>query len=265
MIQKRLRVFCVLAILIISIQAFSQEEESDELSLDDETTETVSTPELNIDKKESAVVENANLASPLEAMQRENALYGFSVGLSTSIVSFFEKYPITFTDGRDSKEVNLKNDLQSTGFTLRYAIAPFNKVGADLNFSYLKSLNHSQTQYAESMTINKVEFNLTYAIKVADSVPLYFLAGFGAQEVSSESKNGFEYFVDRNGYGIQSGVGVVLMKRINLEGLFAYYQHRIGTRVLTDIGKTSSGNVDSESNKVIAQGLVMRGTYSFNF
>lgn len=216
--------------------------------------------------------ENVNLASPIELRQREAALFGFSAGLIISAQPLQEIYDVTNLSGSvpiSTTRVNKQtNSIQSVGVMLRYAETPFYRIGTDLNISYLKSQNHNSitiknTQTMGEITTLKGELNLSYAIE-AGNIPIYFLAGFGAEKMTGKE---IEDIINAMGYGGQIGGGFVINSTINLEAMYAYYVHRVSNAVEEGYAtsKDGKGLIDTEEAKVINQGLILRGTFSFNF
>ncbi len=259
MSQKLIVLFCVSIILLFSVSSFSQESVGSDLSLDDNLmADTIQ----NSPKDNPPPTENSNLATPLEILQTENALYGFSVGLVLASQPLYEKYTATSVTKVNNRDLQ-SDPIQSFGVMLRYAVAPFYKLGTDFNVSYLKSINHKNTKFLDEITTLKGEFNLCYAVNFLDKAPIYFLGGIGVETVSGR---GVEDVLNRYGIGAQIGGGVVLFSTINIEGVYAYYQHRISNKIYdSNINAVPSASIDTESAKIINQGLVMRGTYSFKF
>lgn len=215
--------------------------------------------------------ENVNLASPIELRQREGALFGFSAGLMIGSQPLHEDYDKTNLSGgipvateRVDKQTN---SIQSVGVILRYAVTPYYKLGTDLNISYSKSQNHNSitvnnTEALGEITTLKGELNFAYAIEMG-AVPVYFLAGFGAEKVSG---NSIEKIINSTGLGGQIGGGFVINSTINLEAMYAYYVHRISNAMVEGYSNsTPVATVDTEQARVINQGLILRGTFSFNY
>jgi len=214
--------------------------------------------------------ENVNLASPVELRQREGALFGFSAGLMIGSQPLVENYDIGNTIGGvvvSTDRVNRQtNDIQNVGVFLRYAVTPFYKLGTDLNISYSKSQNHNSitvnnTQTLGEITTLKGELNFAYAIEMG-AVPVYFLAGFGAEQVTG---NSVEKLINSAGFGGQVGGGFVINSTINLEAMYSYYVHRISNAMLDGFGTTIPKTIDTEQARIINQGLILRGSFSFNF
>jgi hypothetical protein len=217
---------------------------------------------------------NVNLASPVELRQRENALYGFSVGLMLSSSPFHEKYNVgPLPGGIDYKigSVDRETDaIQSLGVMLRYAETPYYALGTDINVSFSKSQNHhsitvNNIETMSEVTTLKGEMNLTYAIDAGGHLPVYFLAGLGAERITGGT---VENFINPMGYGGQVGGGFAIASAVNLEALYFYYTHRISNRVREAYAIPTNkqpGDVDTEEAQVINQGLLIRGSYSFNF
>lgn len=275
--------------------------ETDELTLDSEIKDastppaTDSTPSTDINSLDSIVdgqtpapsnedefatalgsqnvdqSENVNLASPIEIRQREGALYGFSAGLIMSSGSFLENYDKVILSGNEplytEKVDKQTNAIQNFGIILRYAETPYYRIGTDINISYLKSQNHN------SITVNSVdilgeittlkgEVNLSYAIEMG-VLPIYFLAGIGFERVTG---NSIEKIINSSGYGGQAGGGFVINSTINLEAMYSYYVHRISNAIVEAYANgVPKVTIDTEKGRVISQGLLVRGTFSFNF
>lgn len=53
---------------------------------------------------------------------------------------------------------------------------------------------------------------------------------------------------------------------INLEAMYAYYVHRVSNAMVEGYSKAIPAiAIDTEEARVINQGLVLRGTFSFNY
>lgn len=214
--------------------------------------------------------ENVNLASAVELRQREGALYGLSVGAVLSSAPFSEDYDLgNLSEGNVVSTKRLKqstDSIQNMGVMARYALTPYYSLGVDLNISYSKSLNHNSitvrgNQLLEEVTTLKGELNFAYAILVGDT-PMYFLAGLGAQKVTGDQ---IKKIVNPMGYGGQIGGGFVINSKINIEGLYSYYYHRVSDYLVQEYAKSSPPRLISESGRVIHQGLIVRGTYNFDY
>ncbi len=273
---------CVSLLILFSSLSFAAE---DEFNLDDEfSTDTVTPPAsateqqpqpsqaLELDSlplksnEEADITGNSNLASPLEVLQHENAMYGFSAGLVMATQPFYSDYVVR--SALPDKATNQQTDpLQSFGIMIRYAIVPFYKLGTDINVSFLKSQNHKSVTVNQKalteVTTLKGELNFTYAIELAGSIPLYFLVGIGTEQVSGGD---IENLLKSNGAGGQAGAGITVLSTINLEMLYSYYEHRISNDL---VGRETSGfpirSIDTQKAKIISKGPLVRGTYSFKF
>jgi hypothetical protein len=255
--QKNFKYFAFVFIFIFSKLLLAADENSDEFSLE---------PDTNYNALPEPTA-NTNLASPIEVLQKENALYGFSVGLVYSVMPFTEKYSqLNRTLGKSESIDRQTESVSNIGFMLRYAVAPFYKLGADINVSFLKSQNHSNIMYAQTKTLSEVttlkaELNLTYAVSIGKALPLYFLVGAGAEQVYGAS---IEELLNSNGVGAQAGGGIVFSSTINVEGLYAYYLHRVSNTLVAANGAgLSPYDIDTSSGRIINQGLIIRGSYSF--
>lgn len=215
--------------------------------------------------------ENVNLASPIELRQREGALFGFSAGLMMSSGPLHEDYDKTNLSGGvpvSTERVNKEtNAIQSFGVILRYAETPYYRIGTDLNISYSKSQNHNSitvnnTESLGEVTTLKGEVNLSYAIEMG-VVPIYFLGGLGFERVTGHS---IEKIINSSGFGGQVGGGFVINSTINLEAMYAYYVHRVSNAIVEGYSNSVPAvSIDTEEAKVINQGLILRGTFSFNY
>lgn len=214
--------------------------------------------------------ENVNLASPIELRQREGALYGFSVGLVIAAQPLTEDYSEANLSGGEavsSRSIKRQtNPIQSVGFILRYAETPYYKIGTDINVSYTKSQNHSSITVKDNQKLGEVttmkgEINLSYAIEMG-ALPVYFLGGLGFEKVTG---NEVEKMVNSSGFGGQIGGGFVINSTINLEAMYAYYVHRLSNAMVEGYGTSIPKSVNMEEAKVINQGLILRGTFSFNY
>lgn len=302
MTQRICSLVCLLLVVFHFQTSFAQD--ADELSLDSEMEAALDAPldsqpapdlaPENVDPMDSIVdtqstapdsadpfdtmmaaqnvgqTENVNLATPLELRQREGALFGFSAGLVMSSQALQEKYDVANLSGGvpiSTDRINRQtNSIQHVGVMLRYAITPFYKLGTDLNVSYSKSQNHNSITVKDTQTLGEIttlkgELNLAYAIEMG-AVPVYFLAGFGAEKVSG---NEVEKLINSNGVGGQIGGGFVINSTINVEAIYAYYIHRISNAMLEGFGPNIPKSIDTEEAQVINQGLLLRGSFSFNF
>lgn len=215
--------------------------------------------------------ENVNLASPIEIRQREGALFGFSAGLMLTSAPLHEDYDATTLSGgtpvstaRVDKQTNA---IQHVGVILRYAETPYYRIGTDINVSYSKSQNHNSitvknTESLGEITTLKGEINLSYAIE-AGLIPIYFLGGLGFENVTG---NSIEKIINSSGFGGQVGGGFVINSTINLEAMYAYYVHRVSNAMVEGYSKAVPAiEVNTEEARVINQGLILRGTFSFNY
>lgn len=266
---------------MIHQSAFCQQNENDDLSLDDTTSSQTDSFQLESSKVEaslsessqadssgadSELAENVNLASPLEVKQNTSALYGFSVGMMMTYQPFYEKYSTTSSMGVSDVDRQTEN-IENLGFIIRYAETPFYSLGVDINVSYLKSQNHSSipvvyTKTLSEITTVKAELNFVYAIK-AGKLPLYFMLGGGYQQVLGSE---IEKLINVNGFGGQLGLGVVVLERFNLEGLYSYYIHKVSDHLVAEnAAGVPAQTVDPGSSTVFNQGFVFRGTYNINY
>lgn len=236
--------------------------------LDSIDTATEMSPEDNLASAQTTTEsENVNLASPVEILQSENALYGISVGLVTSYQWLYENYKMKSIYGDENVDRELAS-IQSVGVVVRYAILPYYSLGTDVNISYTRSVNHNSVTYDNTKTMSeistlKAELNFGYAVQLSKYLPIYFLAGIGAENTSGGS---IENIVNSQGYGGQAGGGIVINSKLNLEGMYSYYFHRISQRIQDDYGKAakSSQIEDVDSKRTINQGLVVRLLYSLD-
>ncbi len=239
------------------------------------STDLRASQDLNLQTSDQS--ENVNLASPVELRQRENALFGFSAGLMLSAQPYHESYDVGSTSGgfitRNDRTSRETEAIQNLGVIARYAEAPLYGLGADINISYSRSQNHSSITVKQDdnspvgRTLSEVanlkgEVNLTYAIEVG-IVPVYFLAGLGAEKTTGAV---IETIINPMGYGGQVGAGFVINSTINLEGVYSYYRHHLSDNITNDLKSGPAPKlVNTDTAQVVVQGLVMRGTYSFNF
>lgn len=214
--------------------------------------------------------ENVNLASAVELRQREGALYGLSVGAIFSSASFNEDYDRgNLSQGQVVSTERLRqstDSVQNMGMMARYAITPYYNLGIDLNISYSKSLNHSSitvnnVNSLEEVTTIKGELNFAYAILVGDT-PMYFLAGLGAQRVTGDQ---IKKIIKPLGYGGQIGGGFVIGSKFNIEAMYSYYLHRVSDYLVQETIKASPPRLIYESARIANQGLIVRGTYNFDY
>ncbi len=214
--------------------------------------------------------ENVNLASPVELRQREGALYGFSAGLIFSSQALQEKYNVSNTTGSQvtgtTRVDRQSNNIQHVGFMIRYAETPYYRIGTDINISYSKSQNHNSvtvkdTQSLDEITTLKGELNLSYAIEMG-ALPIYFLGGLGYEQVTG---NSIGKIINSAGIGGQVGGGFVINSTINLEAMYSYYLHRLSNAMTEGYGVKIPKLIDTEKARIINQGLIVRGTFSFNY
>lgn len=214
--------------------------------------------------------ENVNLASPIEVLQHENALYGFSVGFVYSSFYLRENYMIETDFIKNSPDRETDN-IQSAGVMFRYAVVPFYGLGTDINVSYSKSQNHKSvtvqnTKQLSEVSVLKGELNFTYAMSLGRFLPIYFLAGIGVEKVNGAE---VEKILNPMGYGGQAGGGITIASSLNLEAVYSYYAHRISNDIPIAISSQQADKtrnyIDTEEGEIVNQGLIVRGTYSFKF
>jgi len=206
-------------------------------------------------------VGQSNLVTPAEVLKAENALYGFSAGLMYLGQPYVIKAKIK--TNLETIDTNQQSDIyQNFGFILRYAMLPYQKIGTDLNLSYVMSQNHgSMPNQQKAVNIIRGEVNLGYAFHAFEKMPAYFFGGLGYEEIHGET---IENILNKNGLGAQLGFGVVFFTTVNVEGAFSYYQHRISDQfVNTAIQKNSTATIDTDSATVSALGFLVRTTFDF--
>ncbi len=221
--------------------------------------------QISLDSGEKAVSQpeqkkTANLISAADLLKSENALHGFSVGL----IYLIHPYVINATVKTKTEEIKVNDEtgyVHNFGVLLKYAIAPFDKIGTDLNISYLTSQNHGTlAKPLELMHIVRGELNLTYAFNLFDHVPVYTLLGGGYEIIQG---NSVKSFMNQNGLGGQIGGGLVIASKINIEGLFSYYVHNLsGEYVQSYIAKDKTSEINDDSS-VIVKGFIVRTTINF--
>lgn len=202
----------------------------------------------------------ANLISATDLLKSENALHGFSIGL----IYMTHPYVINATVKTKTEEIKVSDEtgyVNNFGVLLKYAIVPFDKIGTDLNISYLTSQNHGTlAKPLELMHIVRAELNLTYAFNLFDHVPIYTLLGGGYEIIQG---NSVKIFMNQNGLGGQIGGGLVIASKINIEGLFSYYMHRLsGEYVQSYVAKDKTSEI-TDGSSVIDKGFVVRTTINF--
>lgn len=284
--QKLLKSILFFSVVLFSQIGFSQDEKSldDEFATDAPLAPPAQIPEtpnpmpsvsgeisidqaepLTFNKKgdENDLSANTNLATPIEVLQSQNALYGFSLGVVYSTQPFTANYVIKSDFGEVSRSAKIDN-IQSIGVIFRYAIVPFGGIGTDLNISYLTSQNHGSINYTPIKTL-KGEVNLSYAVNLGKTLPLYILLGLGAEEVTGHS---IEEKINKRGNGAQAGAGLTIGSIINLEAMYTYYEHRLSNSLVEREQKANGDEaghalINTADSKIVSQGILVRTTYSF--
>lgn len=273
-----------LILSLIAVSAYSQTNGSSSENFEEEfklLDQTASDPSLNLNStsqkqqpssdlninegigetKQDESVGHSNLITPEEILKSENALHGFSAGLMYLGQPYVIKAKIK--TNLETIDTNQQSDVyQNFGFILRYAMFPYQRVGTDLNVSYVMSQNHgSMPNQQKAVNTIRGELNLGYAFHLFDKIPVYFFGGLGYEEVHGDT---IESILNKNGLGAQLGFGTVFFAHINVEGAFSYYQHRISDKfVSTATQKNSTATIDTDSATVSALGFLVRTTFDF--
>ncbi len=187
------------------------------------------------------------------------AMHGFSIGAVMNSLSYdttIKVYnPSAPAQPRVSSTVE-GSAIQSVGVVGRYSILPVDKVGTDINASYLTSINHDAVGLP-SISAIKGELNLAYTFGLKKDVKLYAFAGGGMQYIMGSDIN---RVMKKFGSGAQAGAGINFQK-INIDFLYSYYRNAIADDVNSTATATQA--YDTGGSYVVTKGIVGRATLNF--
>lgn len=187
------------------------------------------------------------------------AMHGFSFGLIGATQDYnqvIERYnPSTGADIASARIPETKG-FQNFGVMGRYSILPVDRIGTDINVSYVKSMNHTSIG-REGMSAIKGELNLAYTFGISRAVKLYVLAGGGVEQLSGTQ---ILSLADAQGYGGQAGFGINF-GTINLEAMYSFYRHKISNGLIG--AGTSTDTVRAEKSFVDFSGIAGRASFNF--
>ncbi len=238
-----------------ALQTPPSSQQSEELPMDDTPAGPVGRSDVEYDREELQV----------QSIEQEYAMKGFAMGF----VAYNHNYNVDAKIRIDSADLidisSVSPDFQSAGVAFRYAILPYNKFGTDLNLSLASSLNHTNNNFAAIMTA-KAEVNIGYALRVANLIPIYILAGIGFEVTKGTD---IEKIMDPGGGTIQIGGGFGLGQKINLEFFYSVTNHAVSR---TYFDKAAQAALNSGATAVGIQGLkshvssnILLGKLSVNF
>lgn len=261
-----------LIMLLVSVRVYA-----DELTLDDD----LGSLETELEKADAATVTDKSMAQSTESnpalkkttnsenkkresLDLEYALNGFTVG-TTAFSDNYNVHAEVVVNGTNVEISKKSDDFLNIGIIGRYAILPYNKIGTDLNISVATSVNHGNANFSEITTI-RTEANLGYAIKVARSIPLYFLVGAGYEHTSNKD---LAEILTAGAGAFQLGGGLGLSEKFNIEFMYSYVKHAIkdsfleNYALLTMANGASSVTYDASRSSVISNLLMVRLMYNY--
>lgn len=154
-------------------------------------------------------------------------------------------------------------DFQSIGVVGRYAILPYDKIGADINVTAGTSVNHGSNGISAIYTV-RGEFNLAYTVEVADSSALYVLAGVGYEMLFGED---IQKLVSGGGGTMQVGGGLKMGSNLSVEVFYARVARKVSDDLYRRAGQAAiaAGAADytSQGGSVTAQMISGRLLFSF--
>lgn len=242
--------------LFASPKLRAQEELELELQAPAAPAETTSdiTSETNIDIEGQEV----------ESIEQEYALNGYSFGA----LLFNHNYNVNANILINDIPVDISRrsaDFQSAGMMARYAILPYDKIGADINISLASTVNHGSVNYS-SITTLRGEVNLGYAFKMGNSAAMFFLAGVGYEVTKGADIN--DVLVPGGG-AFQLGGGIGFGEKLDFEFIYSYVSHAISNKFLdaaaaaATIAGATSVSYNSREASVVSNVLLGRITYNY--
>ncbi|MBC7743080.1 MAG: hypothetical protein H7061_12840 [Bdellovibrionaceae bacterium] len=193
-----------------------------------------------------------------------HAMYGWSLGFQSSNESY--KSNVDLVDSNNtisSRRVFAESDsFLNMGVVGRYAILPVDRLGSDLNLSFMQSTNNAPTGESVAQVIIKGEVNLAYTWAINKGFKIYALLGGGFQNIQGVLIN---KTIERAGSGGQAGLGFNF-GMINVEAMYSYYRHKISSDQYYSYYLKSSDpsmRVNSKSSYAEASGIVGRATFNF--
>ncbi|AGH96722.1 hypothetical protein [Pseudobdellovibrio exovorus] len=153
------------------------------------------------------------------------------------------------------------NDFQNIGFVGRYAIFPFDHIGADINVTAGTSLNHGESGLSSIHTI-RAEFNLSYTVEVGGTSALYGLGGVGYETFIGDE---IQKIVSASGGGtVQLGAGFNFSEQVSAEVMYMRAFHKVSDEFFRRAGDaaiaqgaTSYAPQQSSVTAEIIQGRLM--------
>lgn len=261
-------------VVALSFSAFSQEPPPDDIDdldalLNQPTTQqgqtatTEQTTGLTASgTTEESAGENSITLLTDDPKRDEFAMHGWSIGFAGFAQNFNAYYEIINPatgepiSGASRSGELFDEPVQYAGLVVRYAILPVNRLGTDINFSAVTSLNHDSVGITSS-SISRLEGNLAYTQGISAGVKLYIFLGAGVQYVNGKE---FELMIQHLGYGGQAGGGLSL-SRVNIDVMYSQYRNRI--RGDYNDRTTVLMAYDTNDSHIDSSGLV--GRFTFNF
>lgn len=156
------------------------------------------------------------------------------------------------------------NDFQNIGVVGRYAILPYDNIGADLNLTAGTSINHGDSGLSAIYTI-RGEFNLSYTFEVGATSALYVLGGVGYETFLGDE---IQKIVSASGGGtIQLGAGFKLGEQISAELMYMRAYHKVSDKFFRRAGDTAiaqgATSYSPQESSVTAQ--IIQGRLMFEF
>ncbi len=251
------------------------EESGEEAALEIPTLPSDAVSEVNLvgeleDKTLEPVVKTIELEDEtdeleIETHEQKYAMDGFSVGA----MYFNHNYNISaelLLNSTTSFDISWRSpDFRSAGIMARYAVLPYNKIGAEINMSWSASVNHNDVKF--SLISNyRGEANLGYAFQMGESNSLYFLTGLGYQVVKGKD---IENLLITGGATAQIGGGLSLGKKIDLEFIYSQARHASSEIYLqnakADAIKGGHPNATYKSADAFVTSTVLMGRITYKY
>ncbi|MEK6628272.1 MAG: outer membrane beta-barrel protein [Bdellovibrionota bacterium] len=199
-----------------------------------------------------------------DSVEQEYALNGYSIGA----LLFNHNYNVKANVLVNSVpvDISLKSaDFRSAGIMARYAVLPYDKVGADVNISLASSMNHTSLEFS-SITTLRAELNLGYAFRMGNSASVYFLAGAGYEVTKGTDIN--DILVPGGG-AFQLGGGIGFAEKLDFEFIYSYVSHAVNDKFFESVaaaaiaGGATSVSYNSKGSAVVSNVLLGRVTYNY--
>lgn len=192
---------------------------------------------------------------------------GYSFGVEVWQHKYDIKSSLFVQNGSSAEqEIDISSssaDFQSVGGKLRYAILPYDAIGADLNVTAGTSLNHGSNGFASIHTL-RGEFNLAYTFDLGGAGGFYILGGAGYEILFGED---IEKIVSYGGAGTAQAGGGISFGSFSAELMYIMGFHRLSGAFIENAGKQAQNQGATSyrggSTKVTAQMISGRLMFAF--